>query len=121
MTTKWLIAFYGWFLYNAFAFYMEKQKSDKKGEEFHYKLFVKTHWDNWAITFLVIIPVVSYGQEIHNLLMQFTSQYLGFSVKWYDIFYAGPGPLVELLYFLATMAFPILRKRFLKKIDEPGQ
>lgn len=118
LTTKWLIALYGWVAYNMFFFFIEKEKADKKYKKFNLLFFFNTHWDNWVITLIFSIPIVYYGEQIHGLIMSFTESLFGFKVQWYDIFYAGPGPLVELIYFIATKVWPAIKKKVIYEIDD---
>jgi hypothetical protein len=112
----WLIAFYGWALYNIVIYFFEKQKADKLHEEFNYIRFGKEHLDNWIVTLAVVPLVVMYGPSIHNFTMSLTERFFGFSFGWYDFFYAGPGPFIELIYFLGTKAWPVVQKRVLNVI-----
>jgi hypothetical protein len=89
----WIIALFGWAGFNILVFYIEKNKSDEQDIEFNYRHFADTHWDNWFVTLFFAVPIVYYGPEIHQGIMELT----GWDIKWNMIFYAGPGIFVEIL------------------------
>lgn len=98
--SKWLLASYGWLGYNLLVFFIEKQAADRKQKAFNYKLFIEGHWDNWLVTAFFAAPVVYYGPDIHATIMDILhAMGIAWEIKWNDIFYAGPGAFVEILYW----------------------
>lgn len=119
LTTKWAIAIYGWFGYNLLAWFIQKQKADRKKQKFNYLQYADTHVDNWVVTLFFAAPVVYFGPEIHATVIHMIDVITPWDIKmpWSDVFYAGPGPFVELLYFFASKAWPAIQKRVLRRID----
>jgi len=118
LTTKWALALYGWALFNIFVFYYQKQRADRKKEDFQYLEFIKSHVDDWLVTLAVAPLIVGFGQEIHSAVMDVVEYLFGFRIKWYDLFYAGPGPFVEFLYFCGVKLWPVVQKKILSKFQK---
>lgn len=113
LTSKWSIALYGWMAYNLIVWYVEKQKSDRTSTSFDWPKYFTTHYDDWIVTLFFAYPVVERGPEIHQLILTLIDVIspVDVNIPWSDVFYAGPGPLVQLLYFLATKLWPAMKKR----------
>lgn len=117
LTTKWLIALYGWIGFNFIVWYWLWNKSEKKKEKFKWGEYFYTHVDNWAFTALFTVPIVFNGPEIHAFIMLFykavAPEPMYVDIPWYDFFYAGPGPLAELVYWIATTIVPAIKDKAL--------
>lgn len=113
MDSRWLIALSGWFGYNLLVWFFQKQTADRKGQRFDYRHFASTHVDDWIVTFVFCVPIVYYGPLIHEFIMAVLNLYVDWHIKWYDIFYAGPGPLVEFLYFFGMKLLPVMKTKVL--------
>lgn len=99
-TIHYLIALFGWFMYNFLMFNLDKDKDDAKGKAFNYKKYAATHWDNWIFTFLLAPVLVYYMNDITELM----GHWLDREVPHLDIYYLGCGVLTEIVYYAISKA-----------------
>lgn len=92
---NYLIALFGWFIYNFLLFNLDKDGKDDKGLHFNYNKYVSTHWDNWLFTLLLAPVLVYYMDDILTIIERYTDK----KFDHLDIYYLGCGVLTELVYY----------------------
>jgi hypothetical protein len=92
---KFIIAFFGSFIYNFILFQKAKELCDENNTEFDYIKYCKLNWDNWLLTTLLAPVLVVYLNDIVALL----NHKLSLDLITHEIYYLGAGPFTELVIF----------------------
>ncbi len=107
----WFWAIFGVLLYNYLVFNIAKDEVDNTSKSFSYKRYVKTHWDNWIWSFILVPVIVIFGHQLFYYLMQWQ----GWDWQFYDVFYLSAGVLAEGLYYVLKK-FSIVVKALRSKV-----
>lgn len=92
----WAWALFGVVLYNYLVFNLAKDELDDSRKKFSFRRYVKTKWDNWVWSILLVPVIVVYGDQ----LWYYTMSYLEKDWKFYDVLYLGAGVLAEGTYYI---------------------
>ncbi len=94
---EYLIALYGWFLFNVIYLGAAKDEEDKKRKPFHFKIWWKYAWDNVAVTFVAIPAVVWFNPILWQWII---NDWLKLDMEYSEAALMGAVPFVQLVYYL---------------------
>ena len=97
LENPYIIALYGWFLFNAVTLGLSKDELDDQKKYFNFKIWWRFQWDNVLITFLFIPVVVTFTNDLWRIIIQGW-----FDKDWAysDLALLGTVPLTQGIYFL---------------------
>lgn len=90
-----VLVFLGWFIWNFALFTIEKDKHDDDGTPFPVKQYIKTHWDNWLLSAIMIPVLIIVGIKGLNLSALPFGDFEDFT--WSDLYYLGAGAFSEMV------------------------
>jgi hypothetical protein len=82
-----MIATFGAFLWNFGMFRNTKNVHEKNGTEFSWEQYKKDHWEDWAWSFMMSLPVVWFMPDIIKIMNQI------WELPPYQAYYLIAGPL----------------------------
>jgi len=93
----YIVALYGWVVFNFIILGMAKDKDDEKKKRFNYRIWWRYHWDNVVITLLLLPAVVEFSEDIWVYVVNgLFNQDLAYS----RLGLMGAVPLTQLIYYL---------------------
>lgn len=93
----YIVALYGWALFNVLLLGFSKDKDDDKKRYFNFRIWWRYHWDNVLITFFAIPAMVYFSEDLWSIIINGL-----FSKPWEYVRASlmGAVPFVQLVYFL---------------------
>lgn len=95
-------AFLGWLFWTWFEFNLTKNKSNKSGKVLNAKDYKQDKWEEWIGSAILAVILIFIGHAgLGFQFVELINQSGDIELKWTDLWYAGSGPVYELLLFLA--------------------
>lgn len=96
-----LLTLFGWIIWNFTLFTIEKDKFDNTEKEFSFRVYAKTHWDNWVLSLFFIPVLIILGIKGFKLEALPIDDFAG--MKWGDLYYLGAGAFAEVAKYYITL------------------
>lgn len=90
-----LLALLGWIIWNFALFTIEKDKSDDADIAFDTKKYIRTHWDNWVLSAIMIPILIIIGVKGIGLDALPIGDFE--DLQWNDLYYLGAGAITEVV------------------------
>jgi len=90
-----ILVFLGWSIWNFALFTIEKDRFDDEDKPFPVGKYIRSHWDNWLLSAIMIPVLIIVGIKGLDLTALPFGDFQDF--KWGDLYYLGAGAFSEMV------------------------
>lgn len=90
----YVLAVYGFVIYTAVLFVMEKDEYDDVNKHFNLTKYLIRNWDNWLLSVILVPIMATKAVDIWGAIISIWDK----TWPFYDLYYLGVGAVVEALY-----------------------